>query len=69
MQEEGCIVVSRIDTLQRAKKEMACRVAELNELTFIRGEFEHRLLDLNAKIKQLKAKQYELHQQNVNFQC
>ncbi len=59
----------RIDALQCAKKEMACRVAELNELTVVRGELEHRLFDLNATIKQLKARQYELHQQNVNGQC
>jgi hypothetical protein len=69
MQEEGSIFERRIDALQCAKKEMACRVAELNELMVIRGELEHRLFDLNANIKQLKAKQYELHQQNVSAQC
>jgi hypothetical protein len=48
---------------------MACKIASLNELMVERGELERRLLDLNANVKQLKARQYELHQMNVNAKC
>lgn len=34
-----------------------------------RGGLERRLFDLNVNVKQLKARQYELHQMNVNAKC
>ena len=34
-----------------------------------RGELERRLLELNANVKQLKARQCELHQMNVDAKC